>query len=320
VVLADLNGDGWPDIFIANDTQRNFLYLNNRDGTFRDATYSNGAGFSEDGKAEAGMSADATDARNTGFYDLFVSHLDFQLNRYYRNSGEGTFIDATMAAGLGQSNYRNSSFGARFFDFDNDGWRDLLVINGHILDNIALYHPDVTYAEEKRLFRNSGKGQFVDVTATQPPPFRAPRVGRGLAVGDYDNDGWQDFVVNNNGEAAQLFRNMGGSATAAAKNHWLAVHLVGAKSNRDGLGAKLKLVSSDFVSFDQAKGGMSYCSAQDPRIYFGLGSHTKIDSLEITWPSGTVDVIRNPSPDQIITVEEGRGLTTYRFPKFHKRP
>jgi hypothetical protein len=320
VVLADLNGDGWPDIFIANDTQRNFLYLNNRDGTFRDVTYSNGAGFSEDGKAEAGMSADAADVRNTGFYDLFVSHLDFQLNRYYRNSGEGTFIDATIAAGLGQSNYRNSSFGARFFDFDNDGWRDLLVINGHILDNIALYHPDVTYAEEKRLYRNSGKGQFVDDTATQPPPFRAPRVGRGLAVGDYDNDGWQDFVVNNNGETAQLFRNMGGNGTATTKNHWLAVHLVGTKSNRDGLGAKLKLVSGDFVSVDQAKGGMSYCSAQDPRIYFGLGTRTKIDSLEITWPSGTVDVLRNPPPDQIITVEEGHGLTAYRFPKFYKRP
>ncbi len=319
VVLADLNGDGWPDIFIANDTQRNFLYLNNRDGTFRDATYSNGAGFSEDGKAEAGMSADAADVRNTGFYDLFVSHLDFQLNRYYRNSGEGAFIDATIAAGLGQSNYRNSGFGARFFDFDNDGWRDLLVINGHILDNIALYHPDVTYAEEKRLYRNSGNGHFVDVTETQPPAFRAPRVGRGLAVGDYDNDGWQDFVVNNNGEAAQLFRNQGGNATAVSKNHWLAVHLVGTKSNRDGLGAKLKLVAGDFVTFDQAKGGMSYCSAQDPRIYFGLGSRVKIDSLEITWPSGTVDVIRNPAPDQIITVEEGRGLTTYRFPKFHDR-
>ena len=214
VVLADLNGDGWPDIFIANDTQRNFLYLNNRDGTFRDASYSSGAGFSEDGKAEAGMSADAADVRNNGLYDLFVSHLDFQLNRYYRNNGQGTFTDATVASGIGQSNYRNSSFGARFFDFDNDGWRDLLVINGHILDNIALYHPNVTYREEKRLYRNTGDGHFVDATATQLPAFRAPTVGRGLAVGDYDNDGWQDFVVNNNGEPAQLFRNAGADVAA----------------------------------------------------------------------------------------------------------
>ena len=318
VVLADLNGDGWLDIFIANDTQRNFLYLNNRDGTFRDASYTSGAGFSEDGKAEAGMSADAADVRNDGLYDLFVSHLDFQLNRYYRNSGEGTFTDSTIASGLGQSNYRNSSFGARFFDFDNDGWRDLLVVNGHILDNIALYHPNVSYAEEKRLYRNTGNGHFVDATGTQQSAFRAPRVGRGLAVGDYDNDGWLDFVVNNNGEDAQLFRNQG-SGPGARSNHWLAVHLIGTKSNRDGLGAKLKLVAGNYVSFDQAKGGMSYCSAQDPRIYFGLGSQAQVDFLEITWPSGIVDVLRNLVPDQIVTVQEGRGLTPYRFPKFVKR-
>jgi enediyne biosynthesis protein E4 len=320
VVLADLNGDGWPDIFIANDTQRNFLYLNNGDGTFRDATYSGGAGFSEDGKAEAGMSADAADVRNNGLYDLFVSHLDFQLNRYYRNSGEGGFTDATVASGIGQSNYRNSSFGARFFDFDNDGWRDLLVINGHILDNIALYHPNVTYQEEKRLYRNTGAGHFVNATVTQLPAFRAQAVGRGLAVGDYDNDGWQDFVVNNNGEPAQLFRNGGGGVASAknggSKNHWLAVRLIGTKSNRDGLGARIKVTAGDFVSYDQAKGGMSYCSSQDPRIYFGLAQHTKVDSVEITWPSGTVDTLRSLDADQIITVEEGHGLTPYHFPKF----
>jgi enediyne biosynthesis protein E4 len=323
VVLVDLDGDGWPDIFIANDTQRNFLYLNNGDGTFRDATYGGGAGFSEDGKAEAGMSADAADVRNDGQYDLFVSHLDFQLNRYYRNNGQGSFADGTVASGIGQSNYRNSSFGARFFDFDNDGWRDLLVINGHILDNIALYHPNVTYQEEKRLYRNTGDGRFVDATATQLSAFRVPTVGRGLAVGDYDNDGWQDFVVNNNGEPAQLFRNDGGRAAGpkngASKNHWLAVRLIGTKSNRDGLGARLKVTAGDFVAYDQTKGGMSYCSSQDPRIYFGLAQHTKVESVEITWPSGTVDTIQNVSSDQIITVEEGHGLTPYHFPKFPPR-
>jgi hypothetical protein len=318
IVLADLNGDGWPDIFIANDTQRNFLYLNNRDGTFRDASYSSGAGFSEDGKAEAGMSADAADVRNNGLYDLFVSHLDFQMNRYYRNNGNATFTDATIISGIGHSNYLNSSFGARFFDFDNDGWRDLLVVNGHILDNIKLYHPNVSYAEEKRLYRNVGNGQFVDATSTQLPAFRVRRVGRGLAVGDYDNDGWQDFVVNNNGEAAQLFRNGGSDSLRARDNHWLAVHLIGTKSNRDGLGAKLKLTAGDLVSVDQAKGGMSYCSSQDPRIYFGLGLRKKIDSLEIIWPSGVVDVVHDPIPDQIITVEEGRGATSHRFPRFAK--
>jgi hypothetical protein len=316
VVLADLNGDGWMDIFIANDTQRNFIYLNNGDGTFRDVSFTSGAGFSEDGKAEAGMSVDVADVRHTGQYDAYVSHLDFQLNRYYRNNGDATFTDVTIPSGLAQTNYMNSSFGAKFFDFDNDGWIDLLVTNGHILDNIALYHANVTYPEMRKLYRNVGSGKFVDATATQDETFRSPRVGRGLAVGDYDNDGWLDFLVSNNGEDAQLFRNDGGSVP---RNHWLGVNLIGTKSNRDSIGAKLKLVSGDLVSFDQKKGGMSFCSAQDPRIYFGLGARTKIDALEIEWPSGMRDLLRNLAADQIITIEEGKGLAPYHFPSMRKK-
>ncbi len=319
VLLSDLNNDGWPDIFIANDTQRNFLYLNNGDGTFRDVSYTSGAGFSEEGKPEAGMSADAADVRNNGLYDLYVSHLDFQLNRYYRGNGDGTFLDATIPSGLGQTNSLNSSFGARFFDFDNDGWRDLLVINGHILDNIALYHPSVAYAEEKKLYRNISGRRFVDATKTQDAGFRAPRVGRGLAVGDYDNDGWLDFLVNNNGEDAQLFHNDGGARPYARQNHWLGVHLIGTKSNRDAIGAAVKLIAGDFVSHDQAKGGMSYCSAQDPRIYFGLGKHARVDTMEITWPSGAREVIHDLAANQIVTIEEGQGVTPYRYPSLRRR-
>ena len=319
VVLADLNGDGWPDIFIANDTQRNFIYLNNGDGTFRDVSYTSGAGFSEDGKPEAGMSADAADLTNTGKMDLFVSHLDFELNRLYRANGDGTFTDATIPSGIAQTNILNSSFGARFFDFDNDGWRDLLVINGHILDNIGLYHPDVKYEEPKRLYRNTGGGHFVDASATEPAGFLAPRVGRGLAVGDYNNDGWLDFLVNNNGEDAQLFRNGGASSPAAAKNHWLGIRLIGTKSNRDGLGTRIKLTAGDFTSYDQAKGGMSYCSAQDPRIYFGLGPHGKIDKIELAWPSGAKQEIDNVTADQIVTIEEGKGITAYKYPTMANR-
>jgi hypothetical protein len=319
VVLADLNNDGWPDIFIANDTQRNFLYLNNGDGTFSDLSYTSGAGFSEEGKPEAGMSADAADVRNSGLYDLYVSHLDFELNRYYRNNGDGTFTDATIPSGLGQTNYRNSSFGARFFDFDNDGWRDLVVTNGHILDNIALYHPGVGYAEERKLYRNLGNGKFADVTNTQDAAFREPRVGRGLAVGDFDNDGWLDLLVGNNGEDAQLFRNEGGSEAAASKNHWLGVHLIGTKSNRDGIGAALKITAGKLISYDQAKGGMSYCSGQDPRIHFGLGSNTKVDIIEITWPSGAHEILRDIQANQLITIQEGKGLTPYRYPAVRKR-
>jgi hypothetical protein len=337
VVTADLNNDGWPDIFIANDTQRNFLYFNNGDGTFRDASFTSGAGFSEDGRPEAGMSADAADVMNNGLPYLFVSHLDYELNRLYRNNGDATFTDATIASGIGRSDFLNSAFGARFFDFDNDGWRDLLVVNGHILDNIAVYHPEVRYEEEKKLYRNVGKGIFVDATKTQGADFRAPRVGRGLAVGDYDNDGYLDFLVSNNGEAAQLFQNDGGgkasrpgaasavpksagntaasAAEGAKPNHWLGVRLVGTKSNRDGIGASLKLIAGDFVSYDQSKGGMSYCSAQDPRIYFGLGAREHVDSLEIRWPSGAVEIFKDLAADEILTITEGAGIERGKFPR-----
>lgn len=314
VVLADLDDDGLADIFIANDTQRNFLYLNKGDGTFEDATYTSGAGFSEDGKTEAGMSADAADVNGDQRPDLYVSHLDFELNRLYVNNGGGTFTDATVSSGLGQSNILNSSFGARFVDFDNDSLRDLLVINGHILDNIPIYHPDVTHAEVKKLYRNVSAGRFVDATATQDEAFRAPHVGRGLAIGDYDNDGQLDFLVNNNGEPGQLFRNRGTSRT-----HWLGVRLIGTKSNRDGTGARLKVTAGPLVTSDQAKGGMSYCSAQDPRVYFGLGEQAAINTLEILWPSGERQTLRNIKADQIITVEEGKGQTDFRYPTASRR-
>jgi hypothetical protein len=167
----------------------------------------------------------------------------------------------------------------------------------------------VTYAEPKKLYRNVGRGKFVDVTDTQPEAFRTPRVGRGLAVGDYDNDGFPDALVSNNGEAGQLFRNSG-----TPDRHWLGVKLVGVKSVRDGTGARLVVTAGSLVSHDQAKGGSSYCSAQDPRILFGLGAQRKVDSLEILWPSGERQTLRDIPADQYITVEEGKGITGYRFP------
>jgi hypothetical protein len=303
VVLADLNNDGWPDIFIANDTERNFVYLNNSDGTFKDVTYQSGAAYSEDGKPEAGMSADAADLTGTDHFDIYVSHLDFELNRLYRNDGKANFTDETVDSGLGSSNIKDSSFGARFFDFDNDGLRDLLVINGHILDNIPLIHSEVTYAEPKRLYRNIGGGRFMDASATQNIGFLDSRVGRGLAVGDFDNDGSLDFLVNNNGQDAQLFHNEG-----PHQNHWIEIHLIGTRSNRDGTGSHVKLTAGKFVSYDQAKGGMGYCSAHDPRLHFGLAANNKIDSIEIDWPSGQHQVLRDVAADQIITVDETRGI------------
>ena len=303
VALADLDGDGWTDIFIANDTQRNFVYFNKGDGTFEDASYSSGAGFSDDGKAEAGMSAAAGDIDGDGDIDLYVSHLDGELNRLYVNEGKRLFTDATITSGLGATTVMNSGFGAQFLDADNDGRRDLVVVNGHILDNIAIYRAGVTHAEVKKLYRNLGGGRFADATASQPESFRAPRVSRGLAVGDYDNDGFPDLLVGNNGQEGQLFRNSG-----AGGRHWIGVRLLGRKSVRDGTGARLKLTAGPLVSHDQAKGGLSYCSAQDPRILFGLGAQARVDSLEILWPSGERQVLRDLPLDRYVTIEEGRGV------------
>jgi hypothetical protein len=253
------------------------------------------------------MSAGAADADGDGDIDLYVSHLDSELNRFYINEGNRLFTDATINSGLGATNIMNSSFGAHFLDADNDGNRDLFVVNGHILDNIAIYHAAVTYAEAKKLYRNLGGGRFVDVTPTQPESFRAPRVGRGLAVGDYDNDGFPDALVGNNGEPAQLFRNSG-----AGGGNWLGIRLVGVKGVRDGTGAKLKVKAGPLVSYDQAKGGLSYCSAQDPRILFGLGPQAKVDILEVLWPSGEQQVFRDLPVNRYITIEEGKGIIAGR--------
>jgi hypothetical protein len=299
VALADLDGDDWPDIFIANDTQRNFVYFNNGDGTFDDASYFSGAGFSEDGKVEAGMSAGAADIDGDGDIDLFVSHLDSELNRLYLNEGNRLFVDVTIASGLGATNIMNSSFGAGFLDADNDGHRDLLVANGHIMDNIAIYHAGVTYEEVRKLYRNLGGGKFVDVSGTQPSSFLEERIGRGQATGDFDNDGFPDFLVNNNGQQGQLFRNSGGNGS-----HWLGVRMNGLGAARDTSGAKLRLEAGPLASYDQDIGGRSYCSAEDRRILFGVGSQTKVDSLEIRWLSGNRLVLHDLPVDRYVTLRE----------------
>jgi hypothetical protein len=310
VVLADFNNDGWPDIAIANDTWPNFLFINKHNGTFEDVSLISGFAASEDGRYEAGMGIDAADVDGDGWQDLYVTHLDFELNRLYRNSHDGTFTDETYRSGLGNKAVLMSGVAMKFLDYDNDGWNDILQANGSMLDNVALYQHQVTYKEPLLMFRNQGKGQFEKVSESLGPDFMRPIVGRGLATADYDNDGDIDIVTNNRGDYPSLLRNDGGNA-----NHWLTVQLIGTKSNRDGTGSSLKLTSEGFAHVEQAKGGGSYMSASDPRIHFGLGKRTKIEALEITWPSGQVDRLTNLSPDQIIAVKEGAGIVPRRFPK-----
>ena len=310
VVLADFNNDGWPDIAIANDSWPNFLFINKHNGTFEDVSLVSGLAASEDGRYEAGMGIDAADVDGDGWMDVYITHLDFELNRLYRNSQDGSFTDETFRSGIGNKAVLMSGVAMKFLDYDNDGWNDILQANGSMLDNVALYHAEVSYKEPLLMFHNLGKGQFEKVSESLGPDFMRPIVGRGLATADYDNDGDLDIVTNNRGDYPSLLRNDCGNA-----NHWLTVQLIGTKSNRDGTGASLKLTSEGFVHVEQSKGGGSYMSASDPRIHFGLGKRTKIESLEITWPSGQIDRLTNLSPDQIVAVKEGAGIVPRQFPK-----
>lgn len=314
VVLADFNNDGWPDIAIANDSWPNFLFLNKHDGTFEDVSFVSGIAASEEGRYEAGMGIDAADVDRDGWLDVYITHLDFELNRLYHNNHNGSFDDYTYHSGIGNKFILLSGVSMKFLDFDNDGWPDILQANGAMVDNVELYHSEVTYKEPLLMLRNTGKGQFEKVSESLGPDFMRPIAGRGLATADFDNDGDIDIAVNVRGDYPVLLRNDGGN-----RNHWLEVFLIGTQSNRDGIGSSLKLVSEGFVEVEQAKGGTSYMSASDPRIHFGLGKRTRIDSLEVSWPSGHVDRVTNVPVDQIIAVKEGTGIVARVFPKVHNK-
>ncbi len=256
------------------------------------------------------MGTDAGDTLGDGWQDLIVTHLDFEQARLYRNHKEGSFEDATSAAKLAYATFHYSGFGTRFMDYDNDGARDLFMANGHILDNINLFHAETTYAEPKLMFRNTGHGIFENVSNQLGADLKEPRVSRGAAVADFDNDGDLDVLVSNNGQTPQLLRNEGGDA-----NHWLEIFLIGTRSNRDGVGARVRISLGGSVVYDQRKGGMSYQSAQDPRLHFGLGNRTEVDSVEIQWPSGITTKLGKLRCDQIIAIKEGEGIVARLFPR-----
>jgi enediyne biosynthesis protein E4 len=310
IVTFDYDNDGWQDIFIANDHMPNYLFHNNRDGTFREVAYQAGVAVSGEGEFEAGMGVDAADTTGSGQFDLVVTHLDMQLARLYRNLGNGIFDDDTFRSKLSYSTFHMSGFGTRFMDYDDDGRQDIFMANGHVLDNIQRYHAGTQYAEPKLMFRNLGNGIFENVSERLGPDFQAARVSRGAAIADFDNDGDLDILVNNNGQSPQLLRNEGGNG-----NHWLELLLIGTKSNRDGVGARVMVTAGNAILYEQRKGGMSYQSAQDPRLHFGLGQKNKVDTIEIRWPSGTVTKLSNLSADQILAVKESAGIVGRPFPK-----
>jgi len=299
IAISDFDGDRWPDILVANDSSPQQLFRNNQDGTFTELAQSLGLAFDEDGKTFAGMGADFADYDNDGWPDVFVNALANQRYAVFHSQRGRSFDYVSGPTGVGAISILHSGWGAGFLDYDNDGWKDLFVGQGHVMDNIHLTQPSVRYLEPPLLMRNGG-GKFQDVSEKSGPPFRAPLAARGVAFGDLNNDGFLDIAINCNNGPALLLRNQGGNG-----NHWLLVKLVGSRSNRDGIGARLRLVSqSGHEQFAFASAGGSYLSASDPRMHFGLGAERSARLLEIWWPSGTVQRLEKVDADQVLTVRE----------------
>jgi enediyne biosynthesis protein E4 len=297
IALADYDRDGHVDIFVANDSMPEFLYHNKGDGTFEDVALSSGVAVDGEGHTYAGMGVDFADYNNDGLPDLVVTDLASQMYALYRNNGDGTFTYDSYPSGLGRMTMAHSGWGVRFIDYDNDGWKDLLITQGHDLDTIQLNFPNLRYRETMLLARNTGQ-KFVDVSSQSGDIFQKAWVGRGLALGDIDNDGRLDAVVTGNDGAFYVLHN-----ATPTQNHWLSLLLIGHTSNRDAIGAEVRITTAKGIQMATVTTAGSYLSSSDKRVHFGLGSE-KTASVEIRWPSGVRQTIKNVSSDQILKVDE----------------
>jgi hypothetical protein len=297
VTFGDFDSDGYVDIFVANDTVRNFLYHNNRDGTFTDVGYGAGIGYDPNGKPRAGMGVDCADTNGDGLLDVFVTNFSNELNALFENRGGLVFEEVTEKAGLGSS-LLPLGFGTKLFDFDNDGNVDIFVANGHVDPNVHRFFPNLSYMQTPLLYRNNGNGTFTDVSSSTGSALKIQSVGRGAAIGDYDNDGDLDIVISNSGERPILMRNDGGNA------HWIAVKARGKQSNLFSLGAKVRVEASGKNQLKEINNAASYLSSNDIRLYFGLGHERKVQRIELTWPSGKSQVLRDVPADQVLLVDE----------------
>jgi hypothetical protein len=306
VVATDINNDGRTDLFVANDTVQNFLFVNRGEGKFEEIALAAEVGYSENGQARSGMGVDAADLDGDGWQDLFVANVDQEMFSLYRNRHDETFADTAHANGIARATRLLSGWGLKFFDYDNDGWPDLILANGHPDDMIENYSQSVKYREPLLLFHHDGK-RLIDVSAQAGPAFLRPYAARGLAVGDYDNDGRLDVLVAPNGGAPLLLHNNTGQ-----QHHWLGLRLRGTRANRDGVGARISWSAGGVRRTRLKNNGGSYLSSHDPREILGLGTAAKVDWVEIHWPapSGRVDRIPNPPVDRYIEVVEGKGNAT----------
>jgi hypothetical protein len=306
VVAFDYDNDGRADIFQANDSDPNFLFRNNGDGTFKEVALEAECALDPNGAVRGGMGVDAEDLDGDGYQDLFVTNFSQQTNAFWHNNGDGTFDETTYALGLGKVSLPLSGFGTRFFDYNDDGLTDLFVLNGHPFEPIQKIFPETTYAEPPFLFENTGRG-FRDVAAEHGDALKKSYLGRGLAVGDVDNDGDADLLLLNAGEPPVLLKNEGGN-----RNHWLGIKLSGTKSNRDGVGAKVTLKVGAVRRTKYLLGGASYFSTSDRRLLFGLGDARKIEEVEVRWPSGALTTLKDLDADRYINVKEDAGRPAKR--------
>jgi hypothetical protein len=314
IAILDYDNDGWPDLLLSNDTQPNKLYRNNGDGTFGEKAVVAGIAFSEDGVARAGMGVDAADYDRSGSPSILITNFSNQMLSLYHNEGKGLFVDEAPRSEIGRASLLTLGFGCFFFDYDLDGWPDIFIANGHIDADIQRVQPNVKYAMPPHLFRNLGKGNFAEVTKSAGAAFAAPRVGRGAAYADFNNDGRPDLLLSTNGGPVYLFRNE--ATDAANANKSLRIKLSGNKSNRDGIGAVVKVTSAGETQSQMLRSGSSYLSASELVLTFGLAQRVIAEKVEIHWPSGQIDHLANVDAGQTITVTEGKGNTASR--KFGK--
>jgi hypothetical protein len=304
IAVADYDDDGWPDVFIANDSVPNFLFHNRGNGTFEEVGLRAGVAVANDGKPRAGMGTDFGDYDGDGRLDLIVTNHEFETHNIFRNLGKGLFEDRTAATGLGPPTLPHVGFGAAFLDYDNDARLDLAIVNGHVVDNTQLFRAGSTYAQRKLLFHNEGSGRLAEVGRESGAGFASETVGRGLAVGDIDNDGDLDLLVTNSGQPVELLRNDGAGA-----GHAVVIRAIGTRSNRDGIGARIRVTAGGVTQLRDVKSGSSYLSQNDLRAHIGLGAAALIDRVEIRWPSGMVDAAERVPADAVLTLTEGKGMT-----------
>jgi hypothetical protein len=309
VVWGDYDQDGHLDVYVANDSTPSLLYHNNGDGTFSEAGLTAGVALSADGAEQAGMGVDWGDYDNDGWLDLVKTNFSDDTNNLYRNSGQGWFDDVGGPAGYAEVSRPLLGFGIRFLDYDNDGWKDIFVANGHVNPQVDAHQFGVRYAERKLLFHNLGNGRFQELGLASGPALAREEVSRGAASGDFDNDGNLDLLVTNLNGSPRLLRN-----EANPGGHWIRIQAVGSESNRDGFGARVRVLSGGVWQMDEIRANGSYLTASDPRLHFGLGRAQQVDEILIRWPSGTIDKIAKEAANQELVVQEGRGVVERRAP------